>query len=51
VTVLPSSSEQVIESDEFWLRSVLSSDAFAFLAYPVEDIYNPNDGEPLSDAL
>jgi hypothetical protein len=47
VTLLPLS-----ETDEgVWLRAVASSDAFAFLADPAEDIYAMTDGEPLPDAV
>jgi len=44
VTLLPSSSET--DSEEAWLRAASSSDAFAFLADPAEDIYSVADGEP-----
>lgn len=33
-----------------WWRAAAASDAFAFLADPAEDIYTPEDGEPLRDA-
>jgi hypothetical protein len=49
VTVLPSSADT--DSEEAWLRSASSSDAFAFLADPAEDIYTLVDGEPCRDAL
>jgi len=49
VTVLPSSSDT--DSEEAWLRAVSSSDAFASLADPAEDIYTVADGEPFRDAL
>ena len=49
VTVLPSSSDT--DSEEAWLRAASSSDAFAFLADPAEDIYTLVDGEPCRDAL
>jgi hypothetical protein len=48
VTVLPSSD---IESEEAWLRAAASSDAFAFLHDPAEDIYTLRDGEPFRDAV
>jgi hypothetical protein len=34
------------DSEEFWLRAVGSSESFAFLANPAEDIYSATDGEP-----
>ena len=49
VTLLPSSS--AAESEDAWLRAAASSDAFAFLADPVEDIYTTTDGEPFRDAV
>jgi hypothetical protein len=49
VTVLPSSSGT--DSEEAWLRAVSSSDPFASLADPAEDIYTVADGEPFRDAL
>ena len=49
VTVLPSSSDT--DSEEAWLQAVSSSEAFAFLADPAEDIYTLADGEPFRDAL
>jgi hypothetical protein len=49
VTLLPSSSD--IGSEEAWLRAASSSNAFAFLADPAEDIYTVADGEPLRDAI
>ena len=51
VTLLPTASEQGFESEEFWLRAAASSDAFAFLAHPAEDIYTVEDGEPFRDAV
>ena len=49
VTVLPSSSDT--DSEEVWLRAAASSDAFAFLGDPAEDIYTATDGEPFRDAV
>ena len=49
VTLLHSTSDA--ESEETWLRAASSSDAFAFLADPAEDIYTVADGEPFRDAL
>lgn len=49
VTVLPAAVEP--ESEEAWLRATAASDAFAFLADPVEDIYTVKDGEPFRDAV
>jgi len=48
VTLLPSPPEA--ESEEVWLRAAGSSDAFAFLADPAEDIYAATDGELFRDA-
>ena len=49
VTLLPSTSDA--DSESAWLRAAGSSDAFAFLADPAEDIYTPADGEPFRDAV
>ena len=49
VTLLPSTSDLVAE--DAWLRAAASSDAFAFLADPAEDIYTAADGEPFCDAV
>ena len=49
VTVLPSSSEG--DSEDAWLRAAATSDAFAFLADPAEDVYTVADGEPFRDAV
>ncbi|HEY9172329.1 MAG TPA: hypothetical protein VI136_08605 [Verrucomicrobiae bacterium] len=49
VTLLPSTSDA--DSEAAWLRAASSSDAFAFLADPAEDIYTVADGEPFRDAL
>ena len=46
VTLLPDS-----DSHENWLKAAATSDAFAFLADPAEDIYTLADGEPITDAL
>ncbi len=51
VTVLPAASEAEFDSEEIWLRTAASSDAFAFLADPAEDVYTEADGEPFVDAL
>ncbi len=51
VTLLPPASHAEPDSEEAWLRAAGSSEAFAFLADPAEDIYSPEDGEPLSHAL
>ncbi len=48
VTLLPSQPDE--DSEEVWLRAAGSSDAFAFLADPAEDIYAATDGEPFRDA-
>ncbi len=49
VTLLPFTSDA--DSEDAWLRSATSSDAFAFLADPAEDIYTAADGEPFRDAV
>ena len=49
VTLMPSPFDA--ESESTWLRSATSSDAFAFLSDPAEDVYTRMDGEPFSDAL
>jgi hypothetical protein len=49
VTLLPASVDT--DSEETWLRAASSSDAFAFLADPAEDIYTVADGEPFRDAV
>jgi len=48
VTVLPVSPDG--DSENNWLRAAMSSDAFAFLADPAEDIYAITDGKPFCDA-
>lgn len=47
VTLLPT----VPEAEADWLRAAASSDAFAFLADPAEDIYTAHDGEPFRDEV
>lgn len=49
VTLLPAATDA--DSEALWLRAAASSDAFAFLADPAEDIYTADDGEPLRDAV
>ena len=49
VTLLLSPSDA--DSGDAWLRAAASSEAFAFLADPAEDIYTAADGEPFSDAV
>ena len=44
-------TEEDADSEEAWLRAASSSDAFAFLADPGEDIYTAVDGEPFRDAV
>ena len=51
VSVLPAAAEAEGESEEAWLRAAASSDAFAFLSDPAEDVYTAADGEPFVDAL
>ncbi|MBN8249921.1 MAG: hypothetical protein J0L84_21075, partial [Verrucomicrobia bacterium] len=49
VTVLPAASDA--DSEEAWLRAATSSEAFAFMTDPAEDIYTAADGEPFRDAV
>jgi hypothetical protein len=49
VTLLPSPAET--DSEDAWLQAAASSDAFAFLADPSEDVYTAADGEPFLDAV
>jgi len=49
VTLLPAPVDT--DSEESWLRAASSSDAFAFLADPAEDIYTVADGDPFRDAV
>lgn len=51
VTVLPATSAAESDTEELWLRATASSNAFAFLADPAEDIYTVEDGEPFRDAV
>jgi hypothetical protein len=51
VTVLPESHESESDAEELWLHATTSSEAFAFLADPVEDIYTLEDGQPVGDAI
>jgi hypothetical protein len=39
------------DSEPAWLRAAASSEAFAFLAEPAEDIYTATDGQPFCDAV
>ena len=48
VTLLPFASDP--DSEDVWLRAAASSDAFAFLADPSENLYTAADGEPFRDA-
>ena len=48
VTVLPVSPDG--DSESAWLRAAMSSDAFAFLADPAEDIYAITHGKPFCNA-
>lgn len=50
VTLLPTASDRDGEENA-WLRAAASSEAFAFLSDPAEDIYTATDGKPFSDAL
>ena len=51
VTLLTSPTQSDGDSEEAWLRAAASSDAFAFLANPAEDVYTLEDGEPLDHAV
>ena len=51
VTLLPQPGAAESESEEAWLRAAASSDAFAVLADPAEDIYTLEDGEPFRKAV
>ena len=52
MNVLPEPTPTRVNCDEeTWLRAASSSDAFAFLADPAEDIYTAADGEPFRDAV
>ena len=51
VTVLPTASDTEPDTEEGWLRATASSEAFAFLTDPAEDIYTLKDGEPFRDAV
>ncbi|MDZ4288468.1 MAG: hypothetical protein U0984_10950 [Prosthecobacter sp.] len=51
VTVLSATSEPESDTEEGWLRAAGSSEAFAFLADPAEDIYTMEDGKPFDDAV
>ena len=49
VTLLPASADS--DSEQNWLRAASSSDAFAFLSDPAEEVYTLADGEPFRDAV
>jgi hypothetical protein len=49
VTLLTAPADS--DSEGTWLRSAASSQAFAFLANPAEDIYTPEDGAPFRDEV
>ena len=51
VTLLPAAPPPDLDSEDSWLRAAASSEAFAFLADPAEDIYTPEDGEPFRDTV
>ena len=51
VTLLASPAQSDADTEEAWLRAAASSEAFAFLTDPAEDIYTPEDGEPLDHAV
>jgi len=35
------------EEEQLWMASISKNPAFAFLADPLEDVYSPEDGEPV----
>ncbi|MFO8071807.1 MAG: antitoxin family protein [Polyangia bacterium] len=45
----PDESAEPEGIDSAWLGAVSRNPAFAFLSDPEEDVYGPNDGEPLDD--
>ncbi len=49
VTLLPSATGA--DSEDVWLRAAASSEAFAFLTDPAEDVYTASDGGPFRDAV
>lgn len=49
VMLLPPTTDT--DSEDAWLRAVASSEAFAFLRNPAEDLYTASDGEPFRDAV
>ena len=38
-----------MKSENFWMNSISTNPAFAFLNDSSEDIYSLNDGEPIND--
>jgi hypothetical protein len=48
VTLITAPAEP--DSEETWLGAAATSDAFAFLNDPAEDIYSLADGRPFRDA-
>ena len=51
VMLLPPTADTEAISEEAWLRAASTEQAFAFLADPAEDIYTPEDGQPIEDAF
>jgi hypothetical protein len=49
VLILLDEEDSSTDDERLWMRSVSKNPAFAFLADPEEDVYGPEDGEPLSD--
>ncbi len=50
-TLVAAAADSESDSEEVWLRAAAASNAFAFLADPIEDIYTVKDGEPFRDAV
>lgn len=51
VTLLYPTPPPDLDSEESRLRAATSSEAFAFLSDPAEDIYTSDDGEPFQEAV
>ncbi len=51
IVMLREDHEHAESSETEWLRAAATSDAFAFLADPAEDIYTLEVGEPLSNEI
>jgi hypothetical protein len=49
VLILLDEEDSSTDDERLWMRSVSNNPAFAFLEDPEEDVYGPEDGEPLGD--